>query len=279
MRLIIRSIATVCTLLLPLGLSSQSEDPPVPSGPWPESVKPAESDATSLKLFNLNLAARGGRDALEAVRAIAFSGDLREGSGNIDYTVKATHQAPDRILVETLHTWMGDGHKTMTGSDGTSAWRQQVLPERKNPAKLGGLDQQLLELDAMLPFLLLNPADRGHVFTYRGEQTYTRRKVYVVHGWLANGLEIEILFDAQKFLVLAYRQPYRIGGKTVVIDRMPTGLMKYGQTWWENGYTYQVGGKTFRRVNYSSLKGDINPSGDTFKEPPTYERWLRGTGG
>jgi hypothetical protein len=274
MRYTDRFVAVTLLLVLPLMLHGQSGDPGGPSGPWPESVKPDGSDATSLKIFELHLATRGGREALEAIPALAFSGDLREGTGKIDYTVKVTYGAPAKILVETMHTWMGDDQKSLMASDGKSAWRQEVLPKRKNPDKLGGLNKQLLELDAMLPFLLLDPAGQGHVFAYRGEQSFAKRKVYVVHGWLSNGLEIEILFDKEKFLILNYRQPYKIGPRTVLVDRVPTGLMKYGKTWWENGYSYRVGGKSFRNVTYSAVNGDITTSKDTFKQPPTYERWI-----
>jgi hypothetical protein len=88
-------------------------------------------------------------------------------------------------------------------------------------------------------------------------------------------MQIEILFDAKTFHILNYRQPYRIGSETVIIDRMPTGLMRMDKTWWENGYSYRVRGKSFRKVSYASVTGGISPEKNLFKEPPTRERWLR----
>ena len=247
-------------------LPGQDEEPA-------ESNRPAGTDKTSQRIIDLHLKARGGDARLGNLQLVRVKGELVE---NIkEYRLDMILQAPERLRLESTITHMGDDYVTVSASDGTNAWRQETLPEKKNPTRLSGLEKQLLELDAMLPFLFTSGDEGGHVFTYRGKDTFAKREVYVLHGWLANGLEIDVLFDAESFHIINYRHPYSIGGKTVQINRAPAGLMRVGDTWWEKGYVYRFRGKAFREILFESITATEEPDADAFTEPPTRERWLK----
>ncbi|MEX0326313.1 MAG: hypothetical protein AB3N33_09525 [Puniceicoccaceae bacterium] len=235
--------------------------------------KPSATDKTSTRIIDLHLQARGGADKLEKLPMVRIEGDLVE---NIkEYRLNIILEAPGRIRHESTIRHMGDDYLTVSATDGPNVWRQETLPERKNPQRLSGLEKQLVELDGMLPFLFTHRAENGHVCAYRGKDTFAKREVYVLHAWLTNGLEIEVLFDAQSFHIINYRQPYTIGGKVVQIDRAPAGLTRVGETWWEKGYVYRFRGKAFREISFSSIIPAGEVADDTFTEPPTYERWLK----
>lgn len=258
-------------LVFPLVLQGQDEADETESAAAVQ--RPASSDKTSKRIIDLHLKARGGKDKLRSLPVVRMEGELVE---NIkEYSLNIIHKAPNLIRLESTITHLGDDYVTISASDGTNAWRQETQPERKNPNKISGLDKQLLELDAMLPFLFSFHEEAGHVFAYRGKDTYAKRDAYVLHGWLSNGMELDILFDAESFHIINYRHPYAIGGKTVEIDRPPAGLIRVGDTWWEKGYFYRFRGKAFRKVSFEEISPAAEPAGDSFTEPPTRERWLR----
>jgi hypothetical protein len=270
MRFIMRSLSAVgCLLLLP---AIHAQDAPKP-GLWPAADKPAESDATSLKIIDLNLKARGGAKGLSKIKTLAVEAELIEGKQ--DYQLQIHHASPDRIRVETTRRHLGDDYITVTAFDGATAWRQETVPEKKNPGRLGGLEQHLLELDAALPFLLAEAREAGTVFIYKGKERFAKRDVYVLHGWLESGFQLDVLIDAESFHVINYRHAFRIGGKEVLVDRAPTGLTRLNGLWFDKGYVFRLGGKAFRELAFDSIKANVLPPEDAFTEPPVKERWLR----
>lgn len=252
--------------------SIHAQDAPKP-GLWPAVAKPAESDSTSLKIIDLNLKARGGEKALRKVRTLSMEAELIEGKSDFQLSI---HQvAPDRIRVETTRRHLGDDYITVTAFDGTTAWRQKTLPELKKPGRLGGLDQHLLELEAALPFLLLEAESAGHVFAYRGKERFAKRDTYVLHGWLKNGFQLDVLVDAESFHVINYRHAFRIGGKEVLIDRAPSGLTRVENLWFDKGYVFRLRGKAFRKLAFTDIEANTLPPENAFTEPPVKERWLK----
>ena len=274
MRLICKSLLLSLLLTAFLPLHSQN-DGDEPTGPWPFPIsRPDKTDVTSLKLIDLHLKARGGRVELEQVRSLTCTGELLEGQK--DYALEVTYGTPGKIRVLSKRSHRGYNYVTLRGTDGETAWVQPLEPERRTPKPIGGLDRQLLELDACLPFLMLQADRLGVVFKYTGEDTFADKKVYVLHAWLRNGIEIEILLDAKSFMAINYRQPYAIGNQTLIVDRMPTGLTRIMDTWWEQGYNYALRGKGLQKVLYKKMSGSPEAAGtDLFAEPPSEERWLR----
>lgn len=240
---------------------------------WPEIRRPEQTDATSLKLIDLNVKARGGITALEAIRSVRFDGTLVEGKN--DYNLTSIHARPDRLRQEVYRRHIGRDYRTVEGTSGTNSWRQVVLPEKKLPQKIGGLDEELLDLEARIPFLFMDPVIEDATFVYRGEVRYANQPVYLLHGWLPTGLEVDIHIDAKSFHVVNVRHPMRIGGKAVLVDRTPTGLKRAGDVWWERGHKVHIRGKVIKQVVHEDIQINLDLGEAVFAEPPTNEYWLR----
>ena len=262
-------------LLFIFGMLSLSGQEEPATGLWPGLNKPAQSDSTSLRIIDLHLQARGGAKAIGTVRTVQFSGELVEGKQ--DYSVVQTHAAPDRLRIESTRFHRGDNYVTVTATDGPQIWRQEILPKRKGIGHVGGIEKQLIGLDAMLPFLFLNIENSGHVFSYKGETTFADRPAYALHGWLSNGLQVDILFDTKSFHIINYRQPFRIASQELLIDRVPTGLKKAGGVWWEMGYKWLLRGKKARSIEFDKVKTGVPLPPESLKEPARRE--LKGTKG
>jgi hypothetical protein len=88
-------------------------------------------------------------------------------------------------------------------------------------------------------------------------------------------MQIDVLFDMKSFHIVNYRHTFSIGGKEVVIDRLPMGLARSENVWWETGYSFRMRGKIFRKVTYEKVTGNASLAEGMFKMPAVKERWLR----
>ena len=257
---------------LPMFLIAQEE---TPTGPWGDSPKPESSDETSLKIIDLHIKARGGLEALLAIKGIRMDGLLVEGIK--DYKLETLHRRPNLLMVKSTLTHMGDDYVKILVTDANETWTQDLLPKRRRPGSLSANDKASLEIDARLPYLFLDAISSENVYAYKGETTFAGRKAYVIRVWLDNGDQIEALFDVKSFHIINYRQVYRIGPRDLIVDRVPIGLTRVENTWWEEGYNYRLRGKTFRKITYKKISFTPSlPPKETFKKPEVKELWLRG---
>ena len=185
-------------------------------------------------------------------------------------------QPPGGRRVDSTRFFRGDNFTSVSATDGGAAWRQETGPKPARPTDLGGMDKDLLLLDARLPFLFLDAESPGDLFKYIGETGFAGKKAYVVHAWLKGGLQIEILFDQKSFHIINYRQPLPIAGRPVLVDRVPTGLFRLDGVWWESGYRWELRGKTARSLEFRKERarsGALDPR--SLEKPQVAERWLR----
>ncbi|MEX0322489.1 MAG: hypothetical protein AB3N63_10050 [Puniceicoccaceae bacterium] len=245
------------------------------TGPWPQyqNLKPESTDETSLKLINLHLMARGGGDSLKNVNTLKMEGVLLEGKVDSKVTVSAVNDGAVQVL--TNRFFRGDDYIVVNATGQGASWRQNLSPEKGLPRRIGGLDERLLQLTGWIPWLFVNIENSGHVFSYQGQKNYAGKDAYFIHGWLSNGMQIDVLFDAKSFHIVSYRHVFSIGGKEVVVDRLPTGLSRSGNVWWETGYSFRMRGKIFRKVTYEEVTANASLAGTLFKMPAVRERWLR----
>lgn len=240
---------------------------------WPVQDKPAVTDATSRKLIDLHIKARGGREALRAIKSLSLKGKLFEGTQ--EYTIEGLYTPGGSVRFELYYDQRGYEHRTIKGSDGTSLWQRTVLPEKQLPSSADGDEALLLDLDARLPFLFLDYQAQEHVFVYRGKQPYLGRMAYVIHGWLASGMRIEVFFDDTSFQILTYRHAYTIAGKEVIVNLTPSRLRRAAGVWWEMEYKMNYAAKTFRTISFSQVKTNVPVESSLFEQPEIKEYWLR----
>lgn len=263
-------LAAAALIICALGLGAQDNSE---NKLWPDITRPAETDATCRKLIDLNLQARGGSDALEAIRNIRFEGTLVEGKS--DYRLSSLQARPDLIRREISRRHIGRDYLTIELSSGTDSWYRDVLPEKELPREITGLDEQLLDLEARIPFFFMPEVIEDSTFAYRGEVSYADQSAYLIHGWLPTGLEIDIHIDARSFHILNYRIPMRIGGQTVLVDRTPVGLQRAGGIWWERGHKIHIRAKVTRELSWEGIALNVDIGQAAFSKPATKEYWLR----
>lgn len=271
-----RFISTLAfVMLLSLPVTSVTAQEAIANPFWPGLIKPEQTDATSSKIIDLHLKARGGRKAIEALRSIRFQGRLFEGRK--DFKIEAIHIPSGAAHFEIFYDHMGDEYRTVKASDGKVAWQRKVLPEKERPSIITGEEGKLLDLDARLPFLFLDHTGQGHVFTYTGEKEFLGRPAYVIHGWLSSGLQVDILFDKESFQILNYRHLFKIGGKEVLVNLTPSKLKRLENVWWETEHKMNYRGKTFRRITCERMKANVPVEDSLFAQPEIREIWLRGS--
>lgn len=265
----------VIFVLLGAGLPMHAQEDE-PSGPWGVSPRPESSDQTALKIIDLHIKARGGLQALMDVKGIRMDGMLKEGKGVRDYRIETLHRRPNILMLKSSHVHMGDDYVKVQVTDGKETWTRELLPKRKSPTSLGGNDKASFEIDARLPYLFLDAESSENVYAYKGETRFYGKPAYVIRVWMDNGAQIEALFDTTTFHIINYRQEYRIGPQQLLIDRVPTGLIRLDNTWWDKGYSFRIRGKSFREITFDKIWFTPLPPMDTFRRPVEEERWLRG---
>jgi len=193
-----------------------------------------------------------------------------------DYKLESLYRRPNLLMIKSTLTHMGDDYVKILVTDGGETWTQELLPKRKTPGSLSKSDEASHEVDARLPWLFLDAVSSENVFAYKGETTFLGKPAFVIRVWMDNGDQVEALFDKKSFHIINYRQSYRIGPRDILVDRVPTGLTRVDDTWWESGYDYRLRGKTFRKVSFKKIRFTDLPPMDMFRKPEVKERWLRG---
>jgi hypothetical protein len=260
--------------LLSSQLASQILLPPR-TGVWPEADRPAKSDASSLNLIAAHLKARGGTEALKAVGGLHCKGTLTRQLQT--FSLESWHDPLGNGRLEQARTHLGWDYLTAWGIYGESVWEKHYLPDDRNPDPMTGLRAQTLRFEAGLPFLFLDHAGKGHVFSYRGEVFFAKRKAHLIHAWLASGLQMDIHFDSRTLHVLNYRYAAEFAGIKRLVDRLPTGLKKVDGIWWDLGYSVRVDGDIIETITFEQISViDEPPEPSRFTTPPSREIWLRG---
>lgn len=257
------SFAALSFLLLLTTTPALADDSP--SGIWPASEAPEISDPTSQRILDLHLKARGGADRLRNLHTLVFQGQLKEGRDEFQLT--QYHAAPLSLRTETRRDHLGWQYLTATVATPDSAWSRELLPNPRKPQSLSDSQHRQLLLEAALPFLFLDHQKKGHRFRYKGKVRFAGKEAYLLHGYLAFGLRIEVHFDAQSFHVLNYRHPFPVANKQILVNRLPVGLRKMDGLWFETGYDFRHKGSSLRHLSFSEIYPNRALPSSSFQRP------------
>lgn len=248
----------------------------------PSEIAPTETDATAEKLIDLHLQARGGEGLIAGIRTIDFRGVLREGK--TDWNIRWRWKAPDSINVDQWREHLGREHREVRATNGENWWSQTVSPDVRRAKALTEAEQRQLEWDAICEVLtfrhLLDWRRQGHVFAYEGERRYHGRDVYLVKGKLKNGPIVFYYLDKQTFLLRALGYRDKFSGTEVNADMIPTGATRIEGVIVETGWTWQVDGRIYRRLDfeYQRCNRPLGDDHELFAMPELREVWLRQRG-
>ena len=139
-----------------------------------QELKPLTVDALVAK----NIEAKGGIDALRAVRSLRLKGKMLVNEGQIEFAYTQTKKRPGQVRVEaTLQ-----GMTLVQAYDGTEGWKISPFGGRKDPEKMSVDDAKSLVEDAEIDGPLVDWEAKGSTVEYLGPED--------VDGTLAHKLKV-----------------------------------------------------------------------------------------
>jgi hypothetical protein len=139
-----------------------------------QELKPLTVDALVAK----NIEAKGGIDALHAVRSLQLKGKMLVNEGQIELAYTQTKKRPGQVRAEaTLQ-----GMTLVQAYDGTQGWKISPFGGRKDPEKMSVDDAKSLVEDAEIDGPLVDWEAKGSTVEYLGPED--------VDGTLAHKLKV-----------------------------------------------------------------------------------------
>lgn len=144
----------------------------------------SSSSAQELKQFTVdslvakNIEAKGGIEALRAVKSLRFTGRMLVNQGQIEFTFAQTKKRPGQVRTEVAL----QGMTSVQAYDGSEGWKISPFGGRKDPEKMSADDAKSLIEDAEIDGLLVDWEAKGSTVEYLGPED--------IDGTLAHKLKV-----------------------------------------------------------------------------------------
>jgi hypothetical protein len=153
---------------------------------------------TADELVAKNVAARGGMDALSAIKSLRLQGKLHIANFGVDVEASQTYKRPGDYRFEgTLQ-----GMTMVQSYDGKEAWRIFPFQGRKDPERTSADDAKELAEQADFEGGWVNAAAKGNKLEYLGTDDVDGTDAHKLKLALANGDVQYVWFDPDAFLVI-----------------------------------------------------------------------------
>jgi hypothetical protein len=139
-----------------------------------QELKPLTVD----ELVAKNIEAKGGLDALHAVRSLRLKGKMLVNQGQLEFAYVQTKRRPGQVRSEL----MLQGMTLVQAYDGTEGWKISPFGGRKDPEKMSADDAKSLIEDAEIDGPLVDWEAKGSTVEYLGPED--------VDGTLAHKLKV-----------------------------------------------------------------------------------------
>lgn len=183
---------------------------------------PTAQALTVDELVAKNIEARGGLDALRAIRSIKSTGRLNFSGGDfsVDLGVVSYSERDAKLRMEASI----QGLTQVTAYDGKDAWTINPFQGRRDPERMSAEDAKGLQVQADIDGPLVDWKQKGHTVEYLGTEDVDGTEAHKLKVSLANGdLQYRYL-DPDYFLeILVVNQSKRRGVET----EMETELGNY----------------------------------------------------
>ncbi len=148
------------------------------------------------ELVEKNIAAKGGAEAIEALKAVRVSGRLLVDSGQVELTYVQTKKRPDSVRTEaTLQ-----GLTLVQAYDGEQGWQISPFTGRKDPEKMSADDVKSLIEDADIAGPLVDWKAKGSEVEYLGLQDVDGTMAHKLKVKRKNGDTAYVFLDPDHFL-------------------------------------------------------------------------------
>lgn len=166
-----------------------------------QELKPLTVD----ELVARNIEAKGGIDALHAVRSLRLKGKMLVNQGQIEFSYVQTKQRPGQVREEL----MLQGMTMVQAYDGTEGWKISPFNGRKDPEKMSADDAKSLIEDAEIAGPLVDWEAKGSTVEYLGPEDVDGTLAHKLKVVRKNGDISYVYLDPDHFLeirILTQRQ-------------------------------------------------------------------------
>ena len=148
------------------------------------------------ELVDKNIAAKGGAEAIQALKAVRVAGRLLVNSDQIELTYVQTKKRPDSVRVEaTLQ-----GLTLVQAYDGSQGWKISPFNGRKDPEKMSTDDIKSLIEDADIAGPLVDWKAKGSEVEYLGLEDVDGTMAHKLRVKRKNGDTAYVFLDPDHFL-------------------------------------------------------------------------------
>ncbi len=148
------------------------------------------------ELVAKHLKAKGGAEALEAIKTIRFEGRLLVNQGQIQLTYTQTKKSPDKVRTDAVL----QGMTLVQAYDGAAGWKVSPFQGRKDPEKMSGDEAKSLVEDAEIAGPLVNWKAEGKTLTYLGTEDVEGTPAHKLKVVRKNGDITYVYLDPDYFL-------------------------------------------------------------------------------
>ena len=166
-----------------------------------QELKPLTVDALVAK----NIEAKGGLDALHAVRSLRLKGKMLVNQGQLEFAYVQTKRRPGQVRSEL----MLQGMTLVQAYDGTEGWKISPFGGRKDPEKMSADDAKSLIEDAEIDGPLVDWEAKGSTVEYLGPEDVDGTLAHKLKVVRKNGDISYVYLDPDHFLeirILSQRQ-------------------------------------------------------------------------
>lgn len=175
---------------------------------------PTATPAQTLdEIVSLHVAARGGREALAAVRTVRMTGRATSGSGR-EAIVRREIARPGRIRTEFVF----QGTTGVYAFDGASGWRVSPLDGRFAPEPLPDEEAAVTAEQADIDGPLVDWKAKGHRLELVGSEALPGGRAHRLRLTLASGAVRELWLDAASGLVVRALARRALRGREVALE-------------------------------------------------------------
>ena len=159
---------------------------------YPQEIKEFTADALIAK----NIEARGGIDAIHAIKSLKVEGKMVVNQGQLEFTFTQTKKQPGAVRAEyTLQ-----GMTIVQAYDGKEGWKISPFSGRKDPEKMSTDEAKSLVEDAEIEGPLIDWQAKGSKVEYLGPEDVDGTLAHKLKVVKKNGDVCYVFLDPDYFL-------------------------------------------------------------------------------
>ena len=230
----------------------------------PVLAQPRTSAPSADDLIARHIAARGGIEALHAIKTLTMSGTMRPGGFDADLAYVETLARPDSVRIDaTLQ-----GLTIVQAYDGKGGWQIQPFQGRKDPETLSDDDTKSLQEEADFEGGLIDYKAKGSTIDNLGSVDIDGAPTWALRVSLKNGDQQTYYLDPDAMLTV------RMVTRQVVRGAESQTQTDYGDYEKVNGvyFPFEVasgpkGSDQQQRITYKTIVANAPVPATTFERP------------